>query len=68
MTLEKAIQSSSVVVVPLEKGPIKRQFSIALLGGPIAAGPIRDLLTLLRSLAPQPGRMKGKRGLRGKRP
>jgi DNA-binding transcriptional LysR family regulator len=67
MALGKAVQANSVVVVPLENGPIKRQFSIALLGGPIAAGPILDLLTLLRSLTPQTGRVPGKKGLRGKR-
>lgn len=53
LVLEKARQANSVVVVPLENGPIKRQFSIALLGGPITAGPIRDLLNLLRSMAPE---------------
>jgi DNA-binding transcriptional LysR family regulator len=52
MALEKAIQAKSIVVVPLENGPIKRQFSIAMLGGPITAEPIRDLLMLLRSMAP----------------
>src|SRR5580692_11205363 len=48
--LEKALLARSVVIVPLENGPIKRQFSIALRGGPVSAGPINDLLTLLRAL------------------
>jgi DNA-binding transcriptional LysR family regulator len=48
--LEKALLARSVVIVPLENGPIKRQFSIALRAGPVSAGPINDLLTLLRAL------------------
>jgi DNA-binding transcriptional LysR family regulator len=67
MALGKAVQANSVAVVPLENGPIKRQFSIALLGGPITAGPIRDLLTLLRSIAPQAGCVPETKSLRGKR-
>jgi DNA-binding transcriptional LysR family regulator len=66
--LEKALQVKSVVVVPLENGPIKRQFSIALLGGPVTAGPIRDLLTLLRALTARTDRARArkKKALRGK--
>jgi len=51
---EKAVRIGSVKVIPLENGPICRELSIALLGGPINGGPIRELLELLRSLAPAP--------------
>ena len=66
--LEKALLAKSVVIVPLENGPIKRQFSIALRGGPITAGPIRDLLTLLRALTTRADRFGAdkRKALRGK--
>lgn len=51
LAVEKAVRIGSVKVVPLENGPICRELSIALLGGPINGGPIRELLELLRSLA-----------------
>ena len=69
MALGKALQAGSVVVVPLENGPIRREFSIALLGGPITAGPIRDLLALLRFDTPpwSSNVPQGRKALRGKR-
>jgi DNA-binding transcriptional LysR family regulator len=54
MALEKALKIGTVRVIPLENGPICRELSIALLGGPINGGPIRELLDLLRSLCPLP--------------
>ncbi|HTF70614.1 MAG TPA: LysR family transcriptional regulator [Edaphobacter sp.] len=54
LAVEKAVRIGSVKVIPLENGPICRELSIALLGGPINGGPIRELLELLRSLAPAP--------------
>lgn len=50
MSLEKSTQTGSVRIVPLENGPIMRELSFALLGGPINAGPVRDLVEILRSL------------------
>ncbi len=50
LSLEKPTQTNSVRVVPLENGPILRELSFALLGGPINAGPVRDLIGMLRSL------------------
>ncbi len=55
MALEKAKQTGSVRIVPLENGPILRELSFAHLGGPINAGPVRDLICILRSLV-SPGR------------
>jgi LysR family transcriptional regulator, transcriptional activator of the cysJI operon len=68
MALGKALQSASVVAIPLENGPIKRQFSIAMLGGPVTAGPVRDLVALLHSISPQSSNVAEKKILRGKRP
>ncbi len=50
MSLEKSKQTGSVRIVPLENGPIMRELSFGLLGGPINAGPVRDLIEILRSL------------------
>jgi hypothetical protein len=49
MSLEKSRQTESIRIVPLENGPIMRQLSFALLGGPINAGPVRDLIGMLQS-------------------
>ena len=65
MALDKALQSSSVVAIPLENGPIKRQFSIAILGGPVTAGPVRDIVALLHSISPQSSNVAEKKTLRG---
>ena len=51
MALAKAQQTGSVRIVPLENGPIKRVLSFALLGGPVNAGPVRDLIGILRSIS-----------------
>lgn len=48
MALDKAKLTNSIRIVPLENGPIKRQLSFALLGGPVREGPLRDLIELLR--------------------
>ncbi len=68
MALGKALQAKSVVAISLENGPIKRQFSIAMLGGPVTAGPVRDLLALLRLVSPPPVSLPRNKTLRGKRP
>jgi DNA-binding transcriptional LysR family regulator len=68
MALGKALQAKSVVAIALENGPIKRQFSIAMLGGPVTAGPIRDLLALLRLVSPRSTGLPRNKALRGKRP
>lgn len=61
MALGKALKAGTVKVIPLENGPICRELSIALLGGPISGGPIRELLDLLRSLsAPPMAKSKGR--------
>lgn len=61
MALGKALKVGTVKVIPLENGPICRELSIALLGGPISGGPIRELLDLLRSLsAPPMAKSKGR--------
>lgn len=52
MALDKAEKVGSVKVIPIENGPITRELSIALLGGPTTGGPVSDLLDLLRSLSP----------------
>lgn len=46
--LDKALKTGSVKAISLMKGPIRRQFSIALLNGPEPRGPIGQLLNLLR--------------------
>lgn len=68
MALGKALQATSVVVIPLENGPIKRQFSIAMLGGQVTAGPVRDLVALLHSISPRSSNVPEKKTLRGRRP
>ncbi len=40
MSLEKSIQTGTIRIVALENGPIMRELSFALLGGPINAGPV----------------------------
>lgn len=52
MALEKAKSMGSVKIVPLENGPITRQFSFALLSGPVREGPLQDLIELLRAISP----------------
>jgi DNA-binding transcriptional LysR family regulator len=52
LALEKVKQVSSVVIVPLENGPIKRELSFAMLSGPVREGPQQDLIDVLRSLDP----------------
>ncbi len=52
MALEKAKSMGSVKIVPLENGPITRQFSFALLSGPVREGPLQDLIELLRVIRP----------------
>jgi hypothetical protein len=52
MALDKAKLTDSVKIVPLENGPIRRQLSFALLGGPIREGPLQDLIGLLRLVSP----------------
>ena len=44
-------ENRGIRIIPLENGPIKRQFSFALLGGPVREGPLSDLIGLLRSSA-----------------
>jgi DNA-binding transcriptional LysR family regulator len=52
MALDKAKLTGSIKIVPLEKGPIRRQLSFALLSGPVKEGPLRDLIELLRLVSP----------------
>ena len=52
MALDKVKLTDSVKIVPLENGPIRRQLSFALLGGPIREGPLQDLIELLRLVSP----------------
>lgn len=52
MALEKAKLSDTVMIVPLENGPITRQLSFALLSGPVREGPLQDLIGLLRLVSP----------------
>lgn len=52
MTLDKAKLTDSIKIVPLENGPITRQLSFALLGGPVREGPLQDLIGLLRLVSP----------------
>jgi DNA-binding transcriptional LysR family regulator len=49
MAIEKALASGSVKAVQLENGPIQRQLSIVLLNGPDPAGPVGQLLELVRA-------------------
>ena len=48
MALGKALKTGSVRVVPLANGPIRREFSIALLHGPDPKGPVGQLLEHIR--------------------
>ena len=48
LAIEKALKLGSVKAVHLDNGPIRRQFSIALLNGPDPRGPVGQLLDLLR--------------------
>ncbi|MGD0445774.1 MAG: LysR family transcriptional regulator [Edaphobacter sp.] len=50
LALEKALKVGSIRVVPLVNGPIRRQFSIALLNGPEPKGPVGQLVELLRNM------------------
>lgn len=52
MAVNKAKLTDSVKIVPLENGPIRRQLSFALLGGPVREGPLQDLIELLRIVSP----------------
>lgn len=52
MALDKAKLTDSIKIVPLENGPITRQLSFALLGGPVREGPLQDLIGLLRLVSP----------------
>ena len=52
MAIDKAKLTTSIRIVPLENGPIRRQLSFALLGGPVREGPLRDLIKLLRLVSP----------------
>ncbi|MGH9597688.1 MAG: LysR substrate-binding domain-containing protein [Edaphobacter sp.] len=52
MALDKAKQTASIKIVPLENGPIRRQLSFALLSGPVSEGPLHDLIELLRLVSP----------------
>ncbi|QNI35678.1 LysR family transcriptional regulator [Edaphobacter albus] len=61
MALEKSLRAGAVKVIALENGPISRELSIVLLGGPVNGGPLTELLNLLRSLSrismPKPKRV-----------
>jgi DNA-binding transcriptional LysR family regulator len=48
LALAKALRTGSVRAVPLANGPIRRQFSIALLHGPEPKGPVGQLLEQIR--------------------
>lgn len=48
LAAEKALKLGTVTEIHLDKGPIRRQLSIALLNGPDPRGPLNDLLALLR--------------------
>ena len=50
--LDKALKTGSVKAIPLAKGPIRRQLSIALLNGPEPRGPVGQLLKLVREFSP----------------
>ena len=50
--LDKALMTGSVKVIPLVKGPVRRQLSIVLLNGPEPKGPVGQLLKLLRENSP----------------
>jgi len=54
LALEKALRLDAVKIIPLENGPIRRQFSSVLLSGPEPKGPTGQLLALLRRYTPQP--------------
>lgn len=49
LAIEKALASGSVKAVQLDNGPIHRQLSIVLLNGPDPAGPVGQLLELVRA-------------------
>jgi DNA-binding transcriptional LysR family regulator len=59
--LDKALKTGSVKAIPLVKGPIRRQLSVALLNGPEPKGPIGQLLRLLREVGA--GQCPGERGV-----
>jgi hypothetical protein len=46
------LMTGSVKVIPLVKGPVRRQLSIVLLNGPEPKGPVGQLLKLLRENSP----------------
>lgn len=48
MAVEKALKLGTVQRIPLEKGPIRRELTIALPNGPDPRGPLSQLLKLLR--------------------
>lgn len=48
VAIEKALQLGTIKEISLEKGPIRRTLSIALLNGPEPKGPIKQLLDLIR--------------------
>ena len=50
--LDKVLMTGSVKVIPLVKGPVRRQLSIVLLNGPEPKGPVGQLLKLLRENSP----------------
>jgi len=66
MALDKAKLTNSIRIVRLENGPIRRQLSFALLGGPVREGPLRDLIELLRLVSPS-ARNKNRKTAKAKR-
>jgi DNA-binding transcriptional LysR family regulator len=46
--LDKAVHAGTVKSISLENGPIRRELSVVLLGGPEPRGPVGHLLQLLR--------------------
>jgi len=60
LALAKPLRMGTLRAIPLEKGPIQRQLSIALLNGPEPRGPVGRLLEILREdVAHTPSFSKG---------
>lgn len=63
LAIEKSLKMGSVKAVPLENGPIRREFSLALLNGPEPKGPIGQLQEILRgqNIVPRASRVESRK-------